>query len=116
MPLLARGSFARAADGVQKAQKNPKKARAKNNKKRKSEEATPRILNILTFDSECSIYKRLSESPESFVYIAAALVVFKRFAAMSSSLFAKHFQIFKVYRFLCKCYSINIERLTAAVS
>lgn len=43
------------ADGVQKAQKkkkNPKKARAKNNKKRKSAEAMPRILNILTEENE----------------------------------------------------------------
>lgn len=44
MPLLARGSFARAVDGVQKAQqKNPKKARAKitrngNQRKRRHED------------------------------------------------------------------------------
>lgn len=55
MPLLARGSFPRAVDGVQKAQKKPQEGKSKNNKIRKSAEAMPRILNILTLDSECRI-------------------------------------------------------------
>lgn len=75
MPLLARGSFARAVDGVQKAQKKPQEGKSKNNKKRKSAEATPRILNILTLDSECSMIIR------DKVKVLRALKMFKRFAA-----------------------------------
>lgn len=86
MPLLARGSFARAVDGVQKAQKKePQEGKSKNNKKRKSAEATPRILNILTLDSECSMNIILSKS---YVYVAAALNIFKSFCLSQMKAFS----------------------------